>query len=350
MYTIGCDHHKHYCIMNTFNGQGEDLGSQKFLYNNLQALQNYLKDLPEGSRVAVEACGYESWLCDLMESAGLEVHLAHPLKTKAIAEAKIKTDQLDAKALGQLLKADLLPEAYYAPVELRAQRSLLRYRQGLVRFSTTIKNKIHFMLDRQGIRPPALTDLFGQRGRQWLAELKLAEPYGQFLQGYLSILDYLADSIKQAEAMIRRQIKESPQAKLLQTIPGIGILSAFALLSEIGPIDRFADAGKLCSYAGLVPSLHQSGQKYYHGQITKQGNKYIRWIVTEAAQRAVRYDPRLNTFYLKIRRKKGSSKAIVATARKLLCYVFYVLKRNEPYRFQPILSNEPGQHPAALTA
>jgi transposase len=155
-------------------------------------------------------------------------------------------------------------------------------------------------------------------------------------------LDALKKQLNECEKEIKKILKEDPQARLLQTIPGVGKISAFLLLAEIGPLERFPSPEKLCSYAGIVPSYHQSGQVEYRGPITKQGNKFIRWILVEAAHIAVRKDPALKEFYQRIRYKKGAHKATVAVARKLLTYVYHILKRQEPYRYQPRYPKKPG--------
>lgn len=118
MYTIGCDQHKHYCYMVTMNEHNEILNKERIEHTDRDHLMTFFKELPTKSQMAIEACGYEAWLCDLAESMGVDIHLAHPLKTKAIAEAKIKTDNIDATTLARLLSVDLLPEAYFAPQEV----------------------------------------------------------------------------------------------------------------------------------------------------------------------------------------------------------------------------------------
>lgn len=261
------------------------------------------------------------------------MHLGHPLKTRAIAEAKVKTDKVDAKILAQLLYADLLPEAYLAPTELRQKRYFLRYRLCLNRYRTSLKNRVHSLLHQLGIRTPELTDLFGRSGRAYLKSLKLPEQYLEAMNGYLRLLDKVEEEIKNIQSTLRSQIKEDPKAKLLATAPGIGELLSQVLICEIGPIDRFASAEKLCSYAGMVPSVHQSGNTLFHGSCPR-GNKFMRWAMVEAAHVAVRKDPALKAFYERIQRKKGSQKALFASARKLLVSVYHILKKDEPYKFR----------------
>jgi transposase len=233
--------------------------------------------------------------------------------------------------LAHLLRADLLPESYIAPIHVRQERQKLRYRLSLVKMRTALKNRIHSLLEQLGVATPPVTDLFGKEGLAWLKTIQLDDAYLKSLEGYLKLIGELDMLIREMDNEIRGSLKDNPLASLLDTIPGIGILTAHLLLAEIGPIDRFPSAKKLCSYAGLVPSVHQSGQTSYNGRITKQGSRYIRWAMIEAAQKAYVKDVSLSRFYHKLCGKKGRSKAMVALARKMLVIVYNVLRYNEPY-------------------
>lgn len=202
MYTVGCDQHKNYCYMVALNEDNTIVNKQRIDHDDRERLTTYFKELPEKSQIAIEACGYEAWLCDLAESCGLDVHLAHPLKTKAIAEAKIKTDKIDAITLAQLLSADLLPEAYFAPQEIRERRYLLRFRQYLVKQQTSVKNRIHSIVDRLGLERPKITDLFSPVGIQWLTQLELSDIYGKALTEHLAILSFTKEQIKKLRSRL----------------------------------------------------------------------------------------------------------------------------------------------------
>lgn len=158
----------------------------------------------------------------------------------------------------------------------------------------------------------------------------------------------MREQIQKVEQHIRRILKDDPLAELLDTVPGIGLFSAFLLLAEIGPIERFSSPDKLCAYAGLVPAIHQSGKVKYHGPITKQGNKFIRWILIEASQRTMKQDPGLAAFYRRLSFKKGKNSATVAVARKLLTYIYQVLKKRESYKLHQ--SQKPVLNPALQKA
>ena len=333
MVYIGCDQHKQFCQLAVLNESGTLVEEKKFYHSDPNALREYFASLPPNSQMAIEASGFESWLADFAQELGIRVTLSHPLKTRAIAEAKIKTDKVDARTLAKLLQTDFLPPAYLAPPEIRRRRYFLRFRLCLNRYRSSLKNRVHSLLHHLGIQPPAVTDLFGVCGRQFLDSLELEEGYREALHGYLALLDMTEARVNCLKKRLAAYVKESPEAQLLQTIPGIGVLLAQVILAEIGTLARFSSPGKLSSYAGLVPSLHQSGQTLYHGPCPQQGNKFLRWALVEAAQTAVRKDPLLKAFYDRIKRKKGSQKAVVAAARKMSVIVFHILSKKEPYRY-----------------
>jgi transposase len=289
--------------------------------------------LPKESIVLLEASGFEPWLCDLLQELGLNVKLAHPLKTKAIAEEKIKTDKISAGVLADLLRANLVSEAYIASPEIRQKRYKMRYRLALVRLRTISKNKVHSLLSGLGLEIPAITDLFGKSGRLYLGQLKLEPAYQNALDGYLRLIDELNMLIKAVDRDIRYESDENPQVKLLTSIPGIGVILANMILAEIGDIKRFLSSSKLASYVGITPSVHQSGQINYSGRITKRGNRHLRWVFIEAAHVAIKKDPRLADFYTKLRYKKGAQVAMVAVGHRLLTYTYQVLTRKEHYKY-----------------
>lgn len=336
-YYIGCDQHKHYSQVTAKDKDGNLVNQEKLYHHDRERMVKYFSSLSKDSVVLLEATGYEPWLCDLIQETGLDVKLAHPFKTRAIAEEKIMTDKLSSNVLSDLLRANLVCEAYIATPQIREKRYQMRYRQGVVHLRTMAKNKIHSLLSRLGLQVPQVTDLFGEKGRAYLTQLKLQPTYQRALDGYLHLIDEFNILIQKVDSEIRKQLKDNPQIRLLLTIPGIGTILAHLILAEIGDINRFLSSSKLASYAGIIPSLHQSGKVKYSGSITKQGNKYLLWAFVEAAHVAIRKDPYLASFYGKICNKKGSHIAIVAVAHKLLTYTYQVLKKQEPYRYKTIV-------------
>jgi len=233
----------------------------------------------------VEATGNWYYLYELLEGKTPNISLAHPLKTRVIAEARIKTDKISSGVLAHLLRTDLLPKAYIPNRETRDLRETLRYRASLVKVRTQLKNKVHSILSKNGVSSP-FTDLFGKDGLRFLKDVQLRSCYRQALDGYLGIIEYLNALIQEVSDEIDERAELSQQAKLLMTIPGIGPYSALLILAEIGDIKRFPDARHLVSYAGLALSVHSSGGKTYHGHITKSGSRWLRWILIEASKHA----------------------------------------------------------------
>jgi transposase len=278
----------------------------------------------------MEACCGWGWLSDLLQDLGLEVKLANPSKVKIIAESNIKTDKVDALVLAQLLRTNFLPEAYLAPKEQREARDLLRYRISLVHLRSGVKHRVHALLTRLGIYH-SFSDLFGKRGRRFLSALDLSLIHRQTLEGYLCLIDTSTNLIKEAEIEIRNVVKESEDGQRLLSVPGIGFILAYLILTEIGDITRFPSARKLSSYAGLVPSVHQSGAQSHHGHLNKKANRYLKWGMVEAAQKAKAIDPFLRRKAERIQRKKGGGVATVAVAHHLLIIVYHLLKEKREY-------------------
>ncbi len=274
-----------------------------------------------------------SYFYDEVKALVREVKMAHPSKTRAIAEARIKTDTLDASTLAHLLRADLIVEAYAPDRTTREKKNLLRYRSALVKTRTMLKNRVHALLSAHHVEDRQfrdLTDKFGKQGRAYMEKLVLPGYDRTILSEYLSVISTLNERIKAVEKLISGEFRRDEICRLLETLPGVGKILAVTIRYEIDDIERFISAQKLCSYAGLVPSTYSSGGKTYQGKITKQGNRWLRWAMIEAAQQASRKDPWLSEVYERIA-TKGKKKARVAVARKLLEIVYRIWKEKRPY-------------------
>jgi transposase len=258
--------------------------------------------------------------------------ISNPVKTKAIASAKIKNDKIDSHMLAQLLRADLISTVHVSSIETRKLKELLRHRSRLVRDATRMKNRIHMLLMKNNFQSP-VSDLFGARGLRYLEEIDLPDYHRQQLETYLLLYTKLQEQIKPLTRRVRALVKENHTAQLLMTIPGIGPITAMFIVAELDDISRFRSYRNLASYAGLVPSLDASAGKEKRGRITKQGSPYLRTALVEAAQAAARMqNSRLRVFFRRRIVKAGYQKAIVATAHKILQYAFYVWKNQTPYQ------------------
>ncbi len=213
--------------------------------NDPAELQPILGGLPASTPVAFEAAYGWGWLVELLEGLQLQPHLVHPSRCKAIASARLKNDKVDAETLAQLLRGDLLPEAWIAPQPVGDLRALLRHRVSLVRLSTASKNRVHAVLADRGVHQH--TSLWTAAGRAWLAALELPPVPRPIVDDCCGLIDALAEPIGRLEREIGKLAKPDPRMEALMALPGVGRLTAMTLLAEIGDISRFGSARKLCA-------------------------------------------------------------------------------------------------------
>ncbi|MHB9128624.1 MAG: IS110 family RNA-guided transposase [Candidatus Humimicrobiaceae bacterium] len=340
MKYIGLDLHKKNIFATVLSQEGKIL-SKANMGSKRQDIQYYLKGIGKKEEISIAMEASYNWLYyyRTVEELSDNIVLAHPLKTRIIGEAKIKTDKIDSKVLAYMLRADMLPRAYVPNKVSMENKILLRNRISLVRIRTQIKNKIHVIIDRNRDYYQCLenlTDVFGSAGINMLKCVKIPSPDRIILAGYLDLIDEIGKKIKELDSEIAKKSLCDRDIDLLKSIPGIGNITAFLIKSEIDDIKRFSSKEKLCSYAGLVPSTHQSGDRCYQGRITKQGNKFLRWALTEAAQISIRCSPFFRCHYNKIRAKRNHNQAIIAVARKMTEIVYIILKEGNPYIERPI--------------
>lgn len=324
MIHVGVDLHQRFCYMTALEARGKVLQAGP-VTNERLALRKYFRQFRgQEVEVAVEACGFWPAFREVVEPEVKRLVLVHPQRVKAIASAKLKNDRVDSETLAHLLRCDLLPESWKADRETQARRQQVRLRTTLVRQRTRLKNQVHAVLHQQGLRSP-VTDLFGKRGRRWLAEVKLGEQARESAAACLRMIDHYGEEIQKQNLQLSEKAKADERVRWLKTIPGIGECSAMMLLAEIGDLGRFGSKEALCSYAGLVPRVRESAGKAARGGITRQGSSALRWIMVEAAQVATRCSPAAKRYYERLLRKKHKHVARVALARKLLIAVYALL-------------------------
>lgn len=281
-----------------------------------------------GSEAVIEASGTYRPIYETLDEH-LEVTLANPSKNRLIAENTAKTDRLDAKRLAHLLRSGMLAESYVPADDIQELRDLVRTRKSLVEERTAEKNRVHAVLKRTDNTYES--ELFGPNGRAFLAELSLSTADRTIVEAHLSVIDELTEQISAVEELIDRHVTDSTQAQRLLSIPGVGMVSAAVILAEIGDVSRFDRPEELVSYAGLDPTVHQSGGTEIHGSISKEGSAPLRWILVEVVNNTVRIDEYLGNFYTRLKRRKNHQVAIVAAARKLLVSIYFMLTRQELY-------------------
>lgn len=264
-----------------------------------------------------------------------EIVMAHPLKVRAIASARIKTDAIDSNTLSDLLRANLIPASFMPSSEIVELRELLRYRAGLSRTRGEFKTKAKSILSREG-KKCDFDEVTGKRARLWLNNLLLNELNRKELDYTVSLIDNISLEIQKFDKIIEKEQYKYPEVELLKSIVGINTYSGMLILAEIGDIARFPTPAKLASYAGIVPSTYQSSSVQYNGRITKRGNAHLRWILTQCTHASIksRKPHKLKSFYIRLERKKGKQKAVVATAHKMLTVIWHLLNKNEYYAYR----------------
>ena len=331
MKFVGLDIHKRVvqaCIL-------DEAGAQQAMRRFDLSVQSLVKfaeeELGADCAVALEATTNTWAVVDIIEPYCARVVVSNPMRTKAIATAKVKTDKVDALVLAQLLRVEYLPPVWQPDAATREERSLASRRSALTRQSIHLKNRLHSVLHQRLIQAPK--DLFGKKGRQWLAALELPPIAHGEVDTLLRLLDALVIEQTSLRVEIDRRGFANQNIKLLMTLPGVDVTIAHALVAAIGPIERFDSPERLTAYFGLVPSVRQSAEHCYHGRITKQGNTNARWLLVQAAQAASRHPGPIGLQFAKLARRKNRNVAVVAIARKLAALSWHLLTKREAYRY-----------------
>ncbi len=324
------------CQAAVLDEDGELLDQIRFL-NKKEDIKDFAMKLltfRDDVKAVVESTG-NLWIQihDILEKFGFEVFLSNPGKTRLIAEAKNKTDKVDAKILARLLRADMLFTCYVPGEEIRNRREFLRHRLDLVKMRTQLKNRIHSLLDKYTLRSPY--NSWTKKYVAWLREQDLGFMDNAIIKGQLAILETFNEQIRVMEDKIAALAVDDPQVKLLMTMPGIGYFTASLLVAEIGDINRFGNDKKISSWAGLAPRISQSGEKTRIGRVGR-GNKRVAALMVQSAHNARLHDARFQRAYKRVSRRGGKGKAIVAVAHEMIRIVYFMLRDNAPYRGQNV--------------
>jgi transposase len=330
--SIGLDVHRDFCEVAIV--EAGEVGSAGRIETTPATLELFAQSLCVSDRVVLEVTGNAWAIARILEPHVGEVLVVHPGDT-GIRQARAKTDRLDARALARLLAAGSLDGLWMPDEQTRAMRRRLARRSQLVRARTRAKNECHAVLVRRLIKKPAVSDLFGLAGREWLGEVELPVEERETVDGCLRQIEFLDQEIAAAEKQIARDALISPQIKRLMTVPGVNAIVAATFLAAVGDISRFPGQRQLVGYLGLDPRVRQSGSTpATHGRISKQGSASARHALVEAAWSVVRQPGPLHAFYQRIRARRGHQVAVVAAARKLACLFWCMLTRNEDYAYQ----------------
>lgn len=333
----GLDLHKHVIEAAVLDDSGKLMHKSRFPATREALLAFAKRWLNHETRVAVEATTNTWAVVDVLEAHAGEVVVSNPMRTRAIASAKVKTDSIDARMLAELLRLDYLPRVWQPDVKTRHQRELASERATLSADRTRIKNRIHSVLHQRLIPAPA-GDLFSKPNLDWLHKLKVSDEGlndngRRVLDRYLTQLETIEKEAAALDTLIAKHAYDEPRVRLLMTLPGVDMAVALGLMAALGEPTRFASADKAAAYFGLAPSTKQSGHHCYHGRITKQGNSHARWLLVQAAQHVAEHEGPLGEFFRKLAKRKNRNVAVVAVARKLVTIAWHMLRHNEPYRY-----------------
>ena len=357
MIFVGQDLHVRNSMLYATDQQGRLLARGRYP-NTERAMTTFWEDVLEAVggrvqpiRVALEATtnarAGRSLMLRTAEGLGLPVtaDVVDPRKIRLIAESVTKTDLLDAQVLNELVRSNLrLPVCHMPDDDEFALREHLRARSDLVRLRTMLKNRVHAVLHRRGILRPR-DGLFTRAGRGFLEQLDLDEAGRMIVNRFLGLIDQINQVIDQSVASLRavqRRPRWARPAALLQTIPGVGLITALTILAELGDRSRFRSRAAVANYAGLAPRVRSSDSKCHLGHISRRGSAHLRLVLAEAAWVAVRKVPAYEAIYERIRARRGKSVAIVAVARRILEDAWTMLKRSEPFRFVPPVARPEG--------
>lgn len=333
MNYIGMDVHKQFTVAVVKDKDGNLLAEEKF-DNSKRNFENFLGNFKqEDTQIVMESTSVWEPIYDLIEDINPRIKLANPVKTRAIAEARIKTDKVDASTLCDLLRANLVAESYIPSKGVRELRDIIRARKSLVQDKVKTKNKIQAILTKTGLKLPYKT--LCKSSMAWIVEEIETKHFNMksITASYINLLEHYNFEIKKIDERLAEIALKDDRVQLLKTIPGIGNTIALTILAEIGDINRFESSKKLCSYAGLVSGIKQSGNTLRFGRLIKQSNKNLKTCFIEASWVLVRTKEasKFKWFYGNLSKKKGKQKAICAVARKLCSVTYAMLKKNQTF-------------------
>jgi transposase len=321
---VGIDLHRRRSVIVRMTEAGEKLAMVR-IDNDPVALGLEIAKAGADAQVVLEATYGWYWAADVLQAAGAEVHLAHPLGVKGFAYRRVKNDVRDATDLADLLRMGRLPEAYVAPPAVRELRELVRHRAKLVAWRSGLKASVHAVLAKQGVHI-AVSDLFGVGGRELLAAAPLDGVFRGRVDSLCRLIAAVDFEIDAVTGPLRARLSTHPGYTAIQTLPGIGPVLAAVFVAELGEVTRFTSAAHVTSWAGLTPRHRESDLVVHRGRVTKQGSTLVRWAAVEAAHSIPHSAGWLVSRRTQIAERRGRNIATVAVARKLLTLVYYGLR------------------------
>jgi transposase len=315
MWHVGIDLHRRTAVIAAVDDEGNVQPVRQLQCQDRQAILDLMRSL-QPFRAVVEATGTYRWLYDLLSPLGT-VLLAHPLRLRAMVQRRSKTDKLDCQLLANLLRINQIPLAYIPPPKYQQLRDITRHRARLSREAASAKIQLRALLARHNRLSP-FKSVCGVRGCRWLKQQEFGIIDDLVRSELLSRLEHYQKELARIDEHLEKLRAQVPEAEAILDIHGIGLYTALLIIGELGEVGRFRTAKQVGSYSGLTSRVRQSGDHCYRGAITREGSPWLRWILVEAAIKAIREDTELKNFYQRIRKRSGAKKARVAVARKLV--------------------------------
>lgn len=329
-FIIGCDFHPSHQRVAMLDQQTGELVQKELSHRSLEEVRKFYGGLPGPAEVGIEASGQSQWFERMLQELGHQVRIGDAAKIRAAEPRQQKHDKRDARLVLRLQLHGHFPEIWVPTAEERDLRQMLLHRYKLVRLRTQVKNQLQALALNQGLQWKR--KLWTAAGRAQLEALSLLPWATRRRSELLQLLDRLQGPIAELDAVVEQEAHRREQARRLMTHPGVGPVTGLAFVLTIGPVERFAGSKQVSSYLGLIPSENSSGARRQRlGHITKQGNSFLRGMLVEAAQSAVRYEPQMRREYRRLAQKKNRAIAKVAMARKLAVRLYWMLRGNLDY-------------------
>ncbi len=334
-YYLGIDLHKREAVCSLQDGKGRERRRER-VESSREGLRSLFAGLSGYEvAVAIEASGCTAWVVDLLRELGVRVEVANPYGVGLISKDKNKTDRRDAKHLAKLLRVGELARAHIPEPAVRGERKWLRHRAGAAVWRTMMRNKIHAVVTSNG-HGYQKRSLFTKKGREWLAGMELVEDERAVLEDLMAMEEDLSRRVTAMDRKIRERYRGERQVELVRTMDGMGYFLSALFLAEIDGPERFGDYHQLSSYSGLAPGGYQSGEVEQSRPITRQGSPWLRWALVEAAQTVKwRRKGPLYAWYRQVEKRRGSRKATVALAHKMLKILHSMLKQGRAFDYRP---------------
>jgi len=332
MLYVGLDVHSKFTVVCVLNADGKVIERQ--CSRRIDQLLDFLKRLPEFAVCYEASCGY-GWLHEALSKLAARVVVAHPGHLALIYRSKRKHDRIDAERLAKLLYLDEVPTVHVPAAEVRAWRELINFRRRLIQTRTRAKNGVRALLRSVGVQPPARPGLWTKRGLDWLKRLEFPQPLSALKRDLLvDEIQNVSGRVLRVERELARFSEDQAAVAQLQSIPGVGLRTAEAMVAFLDDPHRFPNAKAVGAYFGLVPCQDQSGPHNRLGHITRDGAPVVRQLLVEAVWQAVRRSATVQAYFARLERNDPDRKkiAVVGTAHYLARVMWAMLRDGTLWR------------------